>query len=161
MDTQVTQAHCRTPPKTPGFLHPGNLSLGFTNIIEVHSGSWKIFPITLNLSFSSKGEERKEQTRKKEEKKNPKGNYQCLGEKNDKIEQASSGCRRKKGDTSRTHERDAKWKMDSNFMDTQVLKTCLLQPREAQTQLFKSDYSRFITLKLSFRLGQKMKATIA
>lgn len=81
--------------------------------------------------------------------------------KNDKIEQASSGCRRKKGDTSRRHEGDAKWKMDYNSMDTRVLKTYLLKPREAQTQMFKSDYSRFVTLKLSFRRGQKMKATIA
>lgn len=30
---------------------------------------------------------------------------------------------KKKGDTSRTHERHAKWKTDHSFVDTQVLKT--------------------------------------
>lgn len=159
MDRQLTQTHCRTLPKTPRSLHPGNLSSGFANIIEVHSGSWNIFPITLNLSLSSKREERKEQTRKKEEKKTQKAIISDF-EKNDKIEQASSGCRRKKGEASRRHEGDAKWKTDYNSVDTQVLKTFLLKPQEAQTQMFKSDYSRFITLKLSLGRGQKMKATI-
>lgn len=52
-------------------------------------------------------EERKEQTRKKEEKKTQKAIISDF-EKNDKIEQASSGCRRKKGEAPRRHEGDAK-----------------------------------------------------
>lgn len=158
MDRQLTQTHCRTPPKTPGSLHPGNLSSGFANIIEVHSGSWKIFPITLNLSLSSKGKERKEQTRKKEEK-NPKGNYQWLGKKWQNWAGKFWMQEEKRRCIQKTWRR-CKIKDRLQFHG-QVLKTYLLKPQEAQTQMFKSDYSCFTTLKLSLGKGQKMKTTIA
>lgn len=58
-------------------------------------------------------------------------------------------------------EMEAKWKTDDNSVDTQVLKTYLLKPREPQMQTFKSDYSLFITLKISLGRGEKTKATIA
>lgn len=61
----------------------------------------------------------------------------------------------KKGDTSRRHEGDAKWKTDYRFVDTQVLKTYVLKPPEVQMHMFKSDYSCFVTLKLSLGRGQK------
>jgi len=62
---------------------------------------------------------------------------------------------KKTGDTSRRHEGDAKWKTDYSFVDTQALTTYLLKPLEGQTHMFKSDYSCFITLKLSLGKGQK------
>lgn len=69
--------------------------------------------------------------------------------------------KKKKGDTSRTHEGHAKWKTDHSFVDTQVLKTYLLKQLEAQTHMFISDYSCFITLKLKFEEEvKKIKAAI-
>lgn len=53
--------------------------------------------------------------------------------------------KKKKGDTSRRQEGDAKWKTDYSFVDTQVLKTYLLKPLEAKRHMFKFDYSCFIT----------------
>lgn len=58
-------------------------------------------------------------------------------EKKDKTEWVSSGHRRKKGDTSRRQEADAKWKTDYSFVDTQVLKTYLFKPLEAKRHMFK------------------------
>lgn len=83
-------------------------------------------------------------------------------EKKDKTEWVHSGCRRKKkkGDTSRRQEADAKWKTDYSFVDAQVLKTYLFKPLEAKRHMFKFDYSCFITLKLSLRRGQKIKAAV-
>lgn len=117
MDTQLTQTHCRTPLKTPGFLHPGNLSSGFTNIIEAHSGSWKIFPIK---SLSSNGEERKEQTGKKEGGKKKKTQISDLEK---ELNRQVLGA----GGKKETHpEGDAKWKTNYNSVDTKDLKTYLL-----------------------------------
>lgn len=62
---------------------------------------------------------------------------------------------KKKGDTSRRHEGHAKWKTDCSFVDTQALKTYLLKPLEAETHMFKSNYSYFTSLKLSLGRGQK------
>lgn len=61
----------------------------------------------------------------------------------------------KKGEASRRQEGDAKWEMDYNSVGTQVLKIYLLKPRDTQTHMFKSDYSRFITLKLKFQKRSK------
>lgn len=111
------------------------MSLGFANIIETHSGSQKIFPIKLKISLSSKGEERKEQTRRndkngKEKKSRVMISKVIISDVEKKKSQNWAGEfwmqeEKKKGDTSRRHEGHAKWKTDCSFVDTQALKTYL------------------------------------
>lgn len=130
-------------------------------VFRLHKYNWGSFWVLKNLphyikSLSSKGEERKEQTRKKEVGGEPQ--KAIISDLEKKLSRQVLGA----GGKKETHpEGDGKWKTNCNSVDTQDLKTYLLKPREAQTQMFKSDYSRFITLKLSFGRGKKMKATVA